>query len=164
MGTPVSLEMKVDPKLLDKSPLSPSQKDILRRIYVLEEPVGKVAKDFGRTPGTISKRCKTALKHYCEWVAQFKGIVADEVEKFRARLEEHDTQLGEIAHILGDYAEYFVRLKGVTDQTGPFRMGNCVHNADGKCSKWPSLVVGPKTCGICVDFLDKASTGVFDVP
>jgi hypothetical protein len=137
------------------------------RIYVLKDPVGKVAKDLGRSPGTISKRCKTALKRYCEWVAQFKGIVAEEVRKFRARVEKHDKELSVIIDFLGGlkfYSDYLAGVKAVTDAIGPFRVENCVRNANGKCGKRPSLVVGSKTCGICVGFLDKASTGVFDVP
>jgi len=39
------LEMPVDPRILEKSPLSSSQKDILRRIDILRQPQKNVAKD-----------------------------------------------------------------------------------------------------------------------
>ena len=155
--------LAVDPKLLEKSPLSPGQKDILRRIYVLNEPVGKVAKDLNKSPGTISSRRKRALKRYNEFATTVKGIVADEVEKFRARLDQHEAQLVDIFGVLEDDAKYLSGLRFVTDEAGLFRTKNCVHNANGKCNKWPSIIVGPKTCGICVDFLERDVTDAIDV-
>jgi len=63
---------------------------------------------------------------------------------------------------LGDYADYLSGVKLVTDQIGPFRAKNCVHNTHGKRNKWPLLIVGPNTCGICADFLDRNAADAVD--
>ena len=158
------MEVSVDPKTLEKSPLTPRQKDVLRRIHILKEPLTEVAKHYGVTKGTMSKCHSTALKRYNEFASLVKTLVADEAEKLRARLGEHDSQLAHICQVLGDYSECLSGLNVVTDQIGPFRAKNCVHNVSGKCYKWPSLPVGPRICGICVDFVDKVTTDIIDGP
>ena len=60
------MEVSVDPKILEKSLLTPRQKDILHRIDNLKEQLTKVAKHYGVTKGTISKCHSTALKRYNE--------------------------------------------------------------------------------------------------
>ena len=157
-----SLEVSVDPKILEKSPLTREQKDILYRIDILKEPLTKVAKDYGVTKGTMSKRHSTALKRYNEFASLVKSIVADEAEKFRAKLEQHDKQLADVDKVLEHYSNCLGGLKDVTDQIGPFRAKNCVHNVSGKCAKWPLVSVGLRICGICVDFVDKVTTDLID--
>jgi hypothetical protein len=157
------LEVSVDPKILEKSPLTPRQKDILHRIDILKEPSTNVAKHYGVTKGTMSKCHSTALKRYNEFASLVKMLVADEAEKLRAKLAQHDSQLTGIYQFLADYfSDYLSSLRLVTDQIGPFRAKNCVHNFSGKCNKWPSLLVGPRICGICVDFVDKETTDAID--
>ena len=162
IGGLLSLEVSVDPKILEKSLLTREQKDILCRIDILKELLTKVAKDYGVTKGTMSKRHSTALKRYNEFASLVKSCVADEAEKFRAKLDQHDSQLVDIYRVLGDYSDYLAGLKVVADRIGPLRAKNCVHNVSGKCNKWPSLLVGPRICGICVDFVDKETTDVID--
>ena len=150
------MEVSVDPKILEKSRLTPRQKDILNRIDIQKEQLTEVAKHYGVTKGTMSKCHSTALKRYNEFASLVKTLVAGEAEKLRAKLEQHDSHLVGIFHILEDHANDLSGLKLVTDQIGPFRAKNCVHNVSGKCNKWSSLLVGPRICGICVDFVDKS--------
>jgi Mg2+ and Co2+ transporter CorA len=154
--------VSVDPKILEKSPLTPRQKDVLHRIDILKEQSTKVAKHYRVTRGTMSKCHNTALKRYNEFASLVKSSVADEAEKFQAKLDDQDEQLKQIFQILEHYSRCLGGLKDVADQIGPFRAKNCVHNVSGKCDKWPSLVVGPWTCGICVGFVDKEATDVID--
>jgi hypothetical protein len=156
------LEVPVDPKILEKSPLTPRQKDILHRIDILKEPSTDVAKHYGVTRGTMSKCHSTALKRYNEFASLVKTLVADEAEKLRARLDLEDSHLAGIYLVLEDHSNYISGLKLVTEEIGPSRAKNCVHNFGGKCNKWPSLLVGPRTCGICVDFVEKEPTDVID--
>jgi Mg2+ and Co2+ transporter CorA len=154
--------MSVDPKILEKSPLTPERKDILHRIDILKEHLTKVAEDYGVTKGSMSKRHTTALKRYNEFASLVKSSVADEAEKLRAQLKDQDQQLKQIFEILEHYSSCLGGLNDVTDQIGPFRAKNCVHNFSGKCNKWPSLIVGPRICGICLDFVDKKNTDLID--
>ena len=87
------MEVSVDPKILEKSRLTPRQKDILNRIDIQKEQLTEVAKHYGVTKGTMSKCHSTALKRYNEFASLVKTLVADEAEKLRAKLEQHDSHL-----------------------------------------------------------------------
>jgi hypothetical protein len=155
--------VSVDPKILEKSRLTPRQKEILHRIDIQKEQLTEVAKHYGVTKGTMSKCHSTALKRYNEFASLVKTLVAGEAEKLRAKLEQHDSQLADLNDVLVGYSGYLASLRLVTDQIGPSRAENCVHNVSGKCNKWSALLVGPRICGICVDFVDKSEiTDVID--
>lgn len=154
--------MKVDPKLLDESPLTVRQKEILQRIDVRGETLTKVAKDFGRSKATLSKRRKTALKRYAEWVAHQKRVESDELAKLRAtylqlerRLNVWIEALEKQVGVTGEYAGYLGGLKLVADEIGTSRARTCAHAVNDRCKKWSGLIVDPKTCGICGDYEER---------
>jgi len=150
--------LKVDPELLDESPLTPGQKEILRRIDVQGDTVTKTAKDLKRSKGTISKRHKTALKRYSEWVAQQRQLQIDELRKLEARLNARIEALEKTVGMTGEYAGYLGGLKVVADEIGSHHAENCVHATNGHCKKW-FFQTDPKICGICGDYSNKTGVG-----
>jgi len=149
----------LDPELLNKSPLTPDEKEVLQRVSVQGEKLTTVAGGTKKKGGKSSLH-KRALEHFSQWLQQELRTKTIELEKFQtANLElgRLGDRVGALENLVGLKGEYLGALKIVADAIGPSRMETCVHAVDGECRNLSIRVLDFKFCGICGHYSAKPS-------
>jgi len=88
-------------ELLEKSPLRPPEKELLREVYIEGRSLAEVARKKGVTRGTVSILHKKALERFNSWIGMNKaakiltelidrGYTLDDVERFLRMEKEHE--------------------------------------------------------------------------
>ncbi len=95
----------IDPSLLDKAPLTPYEKDLIKQIDIEGLPLKDVAVELKKDDSTISLQHKRALEKYSEWCA----TIAEE--------HKHDIAVGTEAALVFELLEKGTGLADVVIET-----------------------------------------------
>lgn len=110
----VRLKIRVEPELLNKSPLTDHQRALLQRIDVNGEKLTKVAQELGKSKGTISVQRRKALNDYLEWVERQKEANTTQLVSNQGGVRE----LGRSLHAGMNYSDQ-VTSSGEVSGTNP---------------------------------------------
>ncbi len=149
----------IDPGLVDKAPLTPYEKDLIKKIDIEGLPLKDVAEDLKKDDSTISLQHKKALEKYSVWSSKLDEQSRHDIANGKEAaivfgMLKKGKELPDIvidANIpperLKVYYEQWLDLKRVKigswdkfieclENHGAHNLENCSHNIDGYCMYW----------------------------
>jgi len=64
----------INPELLERSPLRPREKEVLRKVHIEGRKITEIAREKGLTKGAVSIRHKKALQRYNSWIKANRAV------------------------------------------------------------------------------------------